>query len=339
MATDGFCLDTLLAHLECLWPERVVGISPDDLEWILADFVLSRGQRLRLSMSQRPNGQEYERLSRFGRRYLPFSTAADFPAVATHTVCTLALAAACGILHIVFLDRLVDEPEATPPEIRVAIQHVFLHAYRLLSLLFPVDSPFWDEVQRLMTLTSETMVAERHDHCGQAHPYPWEEFQKIAQGKMASAQVNTVAMALLNGTPQEIPALQECWKAISLAAIVNDDVLDWQEDYNNANYTYLLSQVLLSPPFRDEVSAGRLPTVAEVGVALFFSGLAEAMYSRAWDALQTAKDLAVSRGHQALAHLVCETADWMQDRNDEVMLRKLQRLLLPHMVSSYLPEN
>jgi hypothetical protein len=334
VAADNFDLDALLAHLERLWPDRVAGVSPDDLEWVLADFILSDGERLRLTGDKRPVGREYEGLSRFGRHYLPFSTAPDFPAVGTDKVRTLALAAACGNLHMTFLDRLVDEPGSTPPEIKVAIQHVYLQAYRLLSLLFPADSSFWDKVQRLMTLTSRTMIAERRGHCGQVRPYPWNEFQEIALGKMAFAQINAVALALLNDTPQEIPPLQECWRALSLAAIVNDDVLDWPEDYSNENYTYILSQVLLSPPFREEVTTGQLPTVAEVGVALFFSDLVETTYTRACSALQTATSLAANLGHRALVRLIGETRDRIQKRHAEIMSHKLQQLLLPHTAAS-----
>jgi hypothetical protein len=146
---------------------------------------------------------------------------------------------------------------------------------------------------------------------------------------MALAQINPVALALLNGTPAIIPTFQECWKAISLAVIVNDDILDWQEDYTRGNYTYLLSQVLLSSPLDIEVTAGRLPALSEVSVALFTSEIVEELYLRASNALQHAHDLAASQRCFGLDTLVRETAQWMQERHSAVTVRKLLQLFRP----------
>jgi len=329
MSTDDFQLDDLLANLSSLKPEHMIGLPSADLEWTLAQFVLSLGQQLPVKLENSPSDLKYRNISRFGRRYLPFAVAGDFQNVGEYEVCTLALATACGILHSRLLDIIIDDPSITSPSISYAIPHVYFQFCHLLNLLFPVDSILWIEVERLTRLTSRAGIAEKQSHSNQANPYSWEEFQQISHDKMALAQINPFALALLNGTPELIPIFQECWKAISLAVIVNDDILDWQEDYNQGNYTYLLTQILLSSPINSEITAGRLPTLREVGVALFASDSVEKLYLRAWDVLQQAQDLASSQGCFGLANLVHETAEWIQERHSEVTVRKVLHLFRP----------
>lgn len=329
MSTNDFQLDELLANLSSLKPENLVGIPPVHLEWALGQFVLSFGQQLPVHQAMPVVDPRDKRISRFGRRYLPFAMASDFPGVGDYEVNTLAVATACGILHSRFLDLVIDEPSHTSPTITYAIPHLYLQFCRLLSLLFPADSVFWKEVDRLTALTSRAGLTEKRKHNKRVEPYSWEEFQQTSHDKMALAQINPVALALLNGTPEILPTFQECWKAISLAVIVNDDVLDWQEDYDRGNYTYLLSQILLSSPLDTEVAAGQFPTRFEVGVGLFASDVVEELYLRASNALQHAHELASNQRCFGLANLIYETTEWMRERRAEVTVRKLLQLFRP----------
>jgi len=329
MSTDDFELDLLLANLSSLNPDDLIGIPPAHLEWALAQFVLSLGQQLPVHQEIPVVEPRNKRTSRFGRRYLPFAIAGDFPDVGEYEVNTLALATAYGILHSRFLDLVIDEPSHCSAAITYAIPHVYLQFCRLLSLLFPANPVFWNEVDRLTALTSRAGITEKRKHNRRVEPYSWEEFQQISHDKMALAQINPVALALLNGTPEILPTFQECWKAISLAVIVNDDVLDWQEDYDRGNYTYLLSHVLLSSPFDMDVSAGQFPTRFEVGVSLYASNVVDELYLRASHALQHAYDLASGQRCFGLANLIYEAKEWMQERRSEVTVRKLLQLFRP----------
>ena len=80
------------------------------------------------------------------------------------------------------------------------------------------------------------------------------------------------------------------------------------EDFRNETYSYLHLQMLFSPPFRNEVEAGQLPSINEMGVALFFSDLAESLYELAQGIVQKAcasiavygYDRHADKGQQAL---------------------------------------
>ncbi len=334
MIKRSFSLDVLLANLAMLEPRHFLDRSPSDVEWLLADFILSLGQRLPLTGSPPRTEPQSTLWSRFGKRYLPFAIAPDFPAVGQRPVYTLALATACGILHIRLLDLVVDEGNDDCLEIKVAVHHVLLRFARLLGSLFSVEDGFWDQVQDLLAITSQVIVVERQEHGGTVRPFPWHEFVKISQNKMAFGMINAIGLAYLNHTPQAIPVFQECWNAIGLAAIINDDVLDWQEDFARANYTHLLSEILLSPVFADEVRCGRLPSPAEIGVALYVSELVETLYARARAALGSAYQIAKNHGFKAMTALVNETNLWIQSREHDIQRNKISRLLAPPQVSS-----
>ena len=108
---------------------------------------------------------------------------------------------------------------------------------------------------------------------------------------MAFSQINCVALATMNNTPEYIPTLARGWNALGLAAIIRDEIYDWRQDYCKANYTYLLSQILLSPPFREQVESGRFPAVNEVGAALFCTESIESLNELAYQELLAAAEL------------------------------------------------
>jgi hypothetical protein len=329
MSTDDFQFDALLKNLSCLRTENLIRIPPVDMEWILAQFVLSLGQNLPLNQGKLPLDLRNRKITRFGRRYLPFSVAIDFPSVSDYQIYTLALATACGVLHARLLDIVIDDPSNALPENGYAIPHVYLKFCHLLSILFPANSLFWKEVDRLTKLTSQAGILEKRRHRNPADRYTWEELQEISGGKMALAQINPFALAFLNGTPEKMSTYQKCWKAISLAVIVNDDVLDWQEDYKQGNYTYLLSQILNSSFLATDVVNGHLPTLREVGVSLYASDMVENLFRSVIDSLRLAQEMANSEGCTGLTNLVRETAEWIEERYSDVTRRKINYLLNP----------
>ena len=144
---------------------------------------------------------------------------------------------------------------------------------------------------------------------------------------MAFARVNCIAMARLNGTQELIPELTQCWDAISLASIINDDTLDWRQDYQNANYTYLLSQVLFSPPFRGQVQAGKLPELAEVGAALFCTDVIESLHVLAHDELTSAAHRASEIHCLALVQLIQQVQAKLDSRFTKMFDHKLVSLI------------
>jgi hypothetical protein len=110
-------------------------------------------------------------------------------------------------------------------------------------------------------------------------------------------------------------------------ATVLDDIRDWRRDYEAGNFTYLLTQILLAPPFQVEVAAGRLPPVQDVGTALFCSNLMESLYNLARVELEAAARHAEVINCPALAGLARWLLAQLHAECDQLMQRKLLALL------------
>jgi hypothetical protein len=327
---ERFDLDAFLDRLDQLRPEVVEHIPSSELEWILAAFVQSQGQRLPLSPETWPSVAERESLRKLGNLYFPFAIDSDFPAVSVDQIRRLALAGAALGLYVFFLDYVIDRPMTTPTGVKLSLHHLMLYAYQLLSELFAPRAPFWRQMERCVGLMSESMLDERQMYGGTARPFSLDEFRRIACGKMAFARLTYIGMAMLNGTPEHIPTLNQCWDAISLAVIISDDIIDWREDYENANYTYLLSQVLFSSPFRVQVEAGQLPEPAEVGAALFCTHLIESLYILAAKELRVAAERAHGIGCLALAKVIAQLEARVAAWPTEMFVQKMAALITTH---------
>jgi hypothetical protein len=323
---EHFDLPTLLDHLVQLHSPKVDQIPLSELNWILGGFVLSGGQQLPLNQHAWPSPTERESIGQFANYYLPLAAAPDFPAVANIQLRGLALAAAVLGLYVLLLDSVIDKPATTPAAVKLALHHLMLQAHQELSQIFPPNHPFWPEMEGNLTLMSQSMLDECQLYGGTANPFSLDEFKRVACGKMAFVRLNYIALAMLNGTPQEIPALNKCWDAIGLAVIVFDDVLDWREDYENENYTYLLSQILFSTPFQTEVAAGKLPKTTEVGMALFCTDQIESLYALAADELTAAVKLASEINCTALAGLIDELREKAVALRNNLVSQKINAL-------------
>jgi len=322
-AQDDFDLDVVLAHLARLRPENVASLPFAELEWILADFVVCWGQRLLLEPGSWPEPAERERVRDFARTVCPFFIAPDFR-VSGEQILTLALAATCLNLHTLYLDDSIDNAETARPEVKMAIPYVLERWFHLAATLFPPDSLFWEEARQAMLIMSRAMLAEcRH----WLKPLTLDEYMETARGRMAFTRVNSIGLAVLDSSTDRLPALYDFWDAFGLAAVVHDDVTDWREDYHNQSYSYLHTQVLFSSPFREEVEAGNLPDIRELGIALFYSDLAESLYDVAEAEMLRARAIASDNGYCKLVELSEQAHARLLNRQNAIAERKVQLLL------------
>jgi hypothetical protein len=325
--TAKFDLTNLLNGLHQLNLKTTEQIPFDELDRALSCFVLSLGQQLPFGIKTRPSDIPPNRRHGFGKLYLPFSIAADFPEVSPDQINILALATACLNLYVLLVDEVIDEPLRASAAVKLALQHVLLYFYRRSSELFSPASLFWDEVEQRLGLLSRAMLAGHQYHRGSVRPFSLDEFKRNALGTMAFAQINHVGLAILGGKAGYIPLLTKCWEAIALAVIVQDDVLDWREDYESRNFTYLLTQVLFSAPFRQDVEAGNLPEPAEVGAALFYSDIVDSLYLMAANELQIATKQAAEIDCPVLAKLIRQVRSGVDARVRDVANRRMAALM------------
>jgi hypothetical protein len=317
-------LDLVLAHLGRLRPESVASLPLEEVEWILANFVDSGGRRLLLDPDSWPEQAEREKVRRLARSWWPLSIASDFPHVSEEQVRTLALAATCFHLYILYLDSITDNPVTTPYEVKMAMPFVLERWFHLSARLFPPDSPYWNEVRRILLTLCHAMHAECR--CSPPRPLTLDEYIETGRGRVAFTSFSTIGLAVLENSTKQLPTLCDCWTALSLAALIHDDITDWMEDYENQTYSYLHTQVLFSHPFREKVKAGNLPDVREVGIALFFSDLAESLYDVAEAEILRAQTIISRNGYRNLADFSQQAHALVLERRSKLAERKLQVL-------------
>ena len=164
------------------------------------------------------------------------------------------------------------------------------------------------------------MIEEKTYHKGHPQPYAYADYARLARDKMSMVLLNPVGQAILNGTTDRIPALLAAWDELNIAVVILDDIKDWEEDFQQGNYTYLLTKAIpidgMDRP---------LPNEEILATRVIFSGSMEALYRQGAAHLDRAAELALVAGAPALASLAEERAR---------MFRRFGRHLLQHKLTS-----
>ncbi len=318
-------LDSLLDNLARLIPEQIAFIPRSELEFILSDFVISGGRRLRLDMEQWPTPEEQEALRRFSNSWWPFFVAPDFPNVTEDQIRTLALATTCFHLYTALVDQIVDKANTCSAELILALSPILEHWFQLSAVLFDRHSSYWIYARQIQARLSRAMRDERLRQ--PTTTLTLEAYLESCRGRVAFTCVNAIGLATLEGQIEHIPHLCDFWTRVSLSAVIHDDICDWMEDYCDKRYSYLHLQLLASPPFRAEVLAGTLPDITELGIALFLSDLAETLYGVADTEAQRAYSDIIGYGYQRHREIGRRALDRVESRRMALMERKMRLFL------------
>ena len=253
--------------------------------------------------------------------FLPFSTATDFPEVTQDQMRQLAVASTCMIIYNILFDATVDNPGRPDLHTQVLAEYALASMDEQLYALFPSGSPFWEHFRPMVERFLASMIEER-THKGKPRPYPYEEYDRVSRQKMSMVLVNPIGLAVLGNVPERIPTLLSAWDELDVAVVIIDDIKDWEEDYRDGNYTFMLAQALgfndgkMSLPKNEE----------ELITQVVFSGAMEDLYERgAWH-LDRAVALAHEAKAPALAQLAEERAVMFRKFGRQLMLRKLDGL-------------
>lgn len=254
--------------------------------------------------------------------FLPFATVRDFPCCSADQVHRLALASTFAIIYNILFDAVLDDPGGPDITIQVLADDALARLHEQLYTLFPAGSLFWDYYRPLYERFLQSMVEERIAHKGRPQPYSYSDFERLAQGKMSMALLNPVGQAVLDGTPERIPALQAAWDELNVAVVIMDDIADWEEDFRQGNFTYLLSKAL-----HIEYADQLMPQDEEsLFTQVVFSGAMESLYRQGVAHLERAAELARAAKSDALAALASERANMFRKFGRQLFHRKLAAL-------------
>jgi hypothetical protein len=301
-----------LALLEQLPAQAATFLEDEALSHYLSNFALRFSPDVELPKSL-PVGQPDFWL------FLPFATVRDFPGCAPQRVRQLAIASVCMIVYNLLFDTVVDDPGKPDITTQVLAEAALAKLHEQLYALFPPLSPFWNYYRPLYHRFLSAMIEERTAHKGRPQPYTYADYIRLSQEKMTMVLLNPLGLAVLGDSLESIPVLLAAWHELNVAVVMLDDIKDWEEDYHEANFTYLLTQALniTSPdqPLPKDESA----LITQV----VFSGVIESLYRQGARHLDLAATLAQEIGAEALVGLANERAIMFRKFGRQLFQRKL----------------
>jgi hypothetical protein len=254
--------------------------------------------------------------------FLPFATAPDFLLCSAEQIRDLALASTCMIIYNTLFDAAVDDPAKPDITTQVLAECALTSMHEHLYRLFPVGSPFWEHYKPLYERFLGSMIEECSAHKGRPQPYTYADYVRISREKMSMVLMNPVGLAILGNVPERIPELLAAWDEMDTAVVILDDIKDWEEDFQQGNYTYLLTEAL-----HIEGKDQPMPeTQEDLVTQVIFSGVMEEMYRRGAEHMERAAEWAEKAMSPALATLAQERAVMFRKFGNQLRRRKLDGL-------------
>jgi hypothetical protein len=155
----------------------------------------------------------------------------------------VAEAGACLSLASGIMDKLVDG-EARHPERSFLLQEALrLRAQRLLRRLFPSDSEFWPQFDRLAE-TYWHALNEESNYQSEPSAFTEEAFVRVSGGKVSPIVVTIAALAALRQRMDVLEPIERSFRWTFAAGQLHDDILDSVEDSERGHVTFFTRSLL-----------------------------------------------------------------------------------------------
>jgi hypothetical protein len=297
---------------------------PTEAETVLEDVALARHlSDIALLFTGNPPGLESPRAPQPDFwLFLPFATAPDFPLCPPEQVRKLALASTCMIIYNILFDAAVDDPAKPDITTQVLAEYALASMHEHLYALFATDSPFWNYYKPMYERFLGSMVEECSAHKGRPQPYRYDDYVRISQHKMSMVLMIPVGLAILGKVPERIPELLAAWDEMDTGVVMFDDIKDWEEDFEQRNYTYLLTEALHIDGKSHALPKNHEDLITQVT----FSGAMEELYRQGAQHMDRAAELAEKANSPALATLAQERAEMFRRFVKQLVRRKLDGL-------------
>lgn len=214
---------------------------------------------------------------------LPTIFAAAFPGVSEEQLKTLTLSSYLYFRYILFLDDLLDGDTSCtgPGQGQLLLTYVKLHehAIRGLAHLFPEGHSFWLDFANCQRVFA---LAQHQEQVAARQPGGWTRaaFEQLAIGKSAVSEALVYALHGLSGDGHNLGVALECLRQYHLASQYEDDILDFCQDYERGQNTYVYSQVIGYVQQHGISTTPALPP-KKLQQYLYTSGIAEQHLTRA----------------------------------------------------------
>ena len=169
-------------------------------------------------------------------------------------------------------DKILDEK--TDKLNKEALMLSFLlreKSMKIMGNLFPRESGFWHCFDKYNKEYTEAVIHEANYHFDKFNTYTFDELEMIYNGKASLAKFIPAALAFKSCKEEVLASIEDSIKYFYIAYTIKDDVSDWRKDYQDGQYTYLLTKVVVDNKLESELND---IDVQDIGKHVFFSGLA-----------------------------------------------------------------
>lgn len=152
----------------------------------------------------------------------------------------IAEAGACLALASVLLDHLADKQVPEPGPLILLRQAIYDHALTQYRQIFPSNSNFWVEYDRL-SRAYITCIQLEIDNQSKPEHLTSERFKEYAGGKVAPMIITIAALGETLNQPEFLPPVETSMLCTSVAGQIHDDIVDWESDLEERHLTYFLT--------------------------------------------------------------------------------------------------
>jgi hypothetical protein len=173
---------------------------------------------------------------------LPWLFWEDFKGVPDDLFLDVAEAGACFFLGSILLDHLVDKQGEDSALLTLLQRAFWVRGDELFHSVFPPDSVFWEDYNRLMGGHARGLASEQF---AQSHPgtFTLEKTKEIAGSKICPALVGLSGLSHLMNKPDLLTNKEKILKDFAIGTQFIDDLQDWREDLASDHLTYFLTCV------------------------------------------------------------------------------------------------
>src|SRR5436853_5852576 len=130
-----------------------------------------------------------------------------FPRVSLTQLRSLSLCGSYLFDYILCFDKILDHPSTCDVGSTLLSELLHREAMSILYQLFPANNVFWTYFDSYYSHFVQAVMRERANHQCLVRPYTEDELQFVYSGKSAIAKACIAALALLDGSEDEIAAL------------------------------------------------------------------------------------------------------------------------------------
>ena len=179
-----------------------------------------------------------------GYLLLPWQCA-DIITISDDDLITVSQAYAALLMAYLILDQMIDGQ--LPDSLRAApliYGHLMLHARAKFAEAFTPDAAFWSDFDKYSHQLFDGLAAESASLDHQLIPYTEEVMREVAHGKNSSLRLAVRAMAHLADDLEKGDLCEELIDTMFVGDQINDDTMDWREDFELGRLTYPILQAM-----------------------------------------------------------------------------------------------